>query len=126
MQLRLQHILLGLLAGMFFWALDNQLQQRLPIDAHGQFGVSVLGTVFFATALPATVDPFREGRSLSPHCGRIPVARERNRVIGETEQRCGDRIDDRVEGAVGESCGAGPAREEGVPGHGDTVEQQAG
>ncbi|OOY09926.1 DUF4153 domain-containing protein [Thioclava sp. F36-7] len=51
MQLRLQHILLGLLAGMFFWALDNQLQQRLPIDAHGQFGVSVLGTVFFATAL---------------------------------------------------------------------------
>lgn len=51
MHSRLQHSLLGALAGLFFWSLDEGTWHALALDPRAFFALAVLGTVFFGAAL---------------------------------------------------------------------------
>ncbi|KFE36662.1 DUF4153 domain-containing protein [Thioclava atlantica] len=51
MHTRLQHSLLGALAGLFFWWLLNAMPDALPLDARAVFALGVLGAVFFGASL---------------------------------------------------------------------------
>ena len=51
MHSRLQHILLGTLAGLFFWALQEGTIADALLGSRGEFTLAIAGTVFFGTGL---------------------------------------------------------------------------
>jgi hypothetical protein len=75
--------------------------------------------------LPAALDPLLELRTLDTDRRGRSVAREHNSFVVEGEEFRLDRLDDRPEVAVLESCCTGTAGEQGVTGEYYAVEQDA-